>query len=132
MTKISSKCANTYAIAELADYFSPIKMGIGVPGGCEATVHATRRFAEHMPDDQVMVKLDFTTAFNNLRRDAMLAAVSPRAPAIYKCCRLAYNQLSILKFFEHRIVCKKGPHQGDPLGGLLFCNTIHPFSDAGT
>ena len=49
--RLAAKCANTYVIAELADYFSPIQLGVGVPGGCEATVHATRRFAEHIPDD---------------------------------------------------------------------------------
>ena len=34
-----------------------------------------------------------------------------------------YNQPSILKFFEHRIMSEAGPQQGDPVGGLLssFC-----------
>ena len=80
-----------------------------------------------MPDDQVIVKLDFTKAFNSLHRDAMLEAVSARVPAIYKFCHLAYNPPSILKFFEHRIMSVEGPQQGDPLGGLLICNTIHPL-----
>ena len=84
-------------------------------------------FAEHMPDDQVIVKLDFTNAFKSLHRDAMLEAVSARVPAIYKFCHLAYNQPSILKFFEHRIMSDEGPQQGDPLGRLLFCNTIQPL-----
>ena len=55
--RLAAKCANTYAVAELADFFSPFQLGVGVPGGCEAAVHATRRFAEHMPGDQVIVKL---------------------------------------------------------------------------
>ena len=80
-----------------------------------------------MPDDQVIVKLDVINAFNSLHRDAMLEAISARVPAIYKFCHLAYNQPSILKFFEHRIMSAEGPQQGDPLGGLLFCNTIHPL-----
>ena len=123
--RLAAKCANTYAVAELADYFGPIQLRVGVPGGCKAAVHATRRFAEHMPDDQVIVKLDFINAFNSLHRDAMLEAISVRVSDIYKYCHLAYNQPSILKFFEHRIMSAEGPQQGDPLGGLLFCNTIH-------
>ena len=118
--RLAAEYANTYAVAELADYFSPIQLGVGVPGGCEAAVHATRRFAEHMPDDQVIVKLHFTNAFNSLHRDAMLESVSARVSAIYKFCHLAYNQPSILKFFENRIMPEEGPQQGDPLGGLLF------------
>ena len=57
----------------------------------------------------------------------MLEAVSARVPAIYKLCHLAYNQPSILKLFEHRIMSAEGLQQGDPLGGFLFCNTIHPL-----
>ena len=128
--RLSAKCANTYAVAILADYFGPIQLGVGVPSGCEAAVHATRRFAEHLPDDQVIVTLNFTSAFNSLHRDAMLEAISVRVPAIYKFGHLAYNQPSIFKFFEHRIMSAEGPQQGDPLGGLLFCNTSIPFSDA--
>ena len=31
--RLAAECANTYAVAELADYFSPIQLGVGVPGG---------------------------------------------------------------------------------------------------
>ena len=75
MVKIS--CANTYAVAELVDYFSPIQLGVGVSGSCKDAVQATRRFAKHMPDDQVIVKQDFTNVFNSLYCDAMLGAMSP-------------------------------------------------------
>ena len=57
------------------DYFAPIQLGVGVIGGCQSAVHATRRFMESMPNEFVIAKLDFTNAFNNLRRDAMLEAV---------------------------------------------------------
>ena len=51
------------------------KKNVGTPGGCEAAVHATRRFVESMPDDHCVVKLDFSNAFNSLHRDVMLEAV---------------------------------------------------------
>ena len=60
--RLAAQCTSTYAVAAQADYFSQMQLGDRVPGGCEAAVHATRRFAEHMPDDQVIVKLDFTKA----------------------------------------------------------------------
>ena len=44
--RLAAKCANTYAVAELADYFGQIQLGVGVPGGCEAAVHATRIHAD--------------------------------------------------------------------------------------
>ena len=61
---------------------------------------------------------------NNNNRDAMLEAISARVPAIYKFCHLAYNQSSIHKLFEHRIMSAEGPQQDDPFEGLPFCNTI--------
>ena len=73
--RIAAKCANTHATAILADYLQPIQLGVGTPGGCEAAVHATRRFAKSMPSGHCVVKLDFSNAFNSLHRDAMLAAV---------------------------------------------------------
>ena len=79
--RLAAKCTNFYAISRLGDYFAPIQLGEGVSGGCESAVHATRRFTESMPNEFVIAKLDFTNAFNNLRRDAMLEAVYKTVPA---------------------------------------------------
>ena len=32
--RLTAKCANYFASAKLATYFSPIQLGVGVPGGC--------------------------------------------------------------------------------------------------
>ena len=53
------------------DYFAPIQLGVGVSGGSESAIHATRRFIESMPNEFVIAKLNFTNAFNNLRRGAI-------------------------------------------------------------
>ena len=122
-----AKFANTYAVAELADYFHSNSTGRRCPRRLRGRCPRHQKVRRTHADDQVIVKLDFTNAFNSLHRDAMLEAISVRVPAIYKFCHLAYNQPSILKFFEHRIMSAEGPQQDDPLGGLLFCNTIHPL-----
>ena len=54
--RIAAKCANAHATAVLAGYLQPLQLGVGTPGGCEAAVHATRRFAEPMPDSHCVVK----------------------------------------------------------------------------
>ena len=46
LRRIAAKCANSYTTSQLTDYFNPIQMGVGVPGGCEAAVHATRRYID--------------------------------------------------------------------------------------
>ena len=57
----------------------------------------------------------------------MHKAVADRVPSIYKFCHLSYSQPTILKFNNHRNMSEDGPQQGNLLGGLLFCNTIHPL-----
>ena len=80
-----------------------------------------------MPDDQVIVKFDFTNVFNSLNAMPCSKSCLHTSQPSTHFCYLAYNQPSILKFFEHHIISEEGPQQGDPLRGLLFCNTIHPL-----
>jgi len=127
LRRVAAKCANVYATAVLTDYLQPIQVGVGTPGGCEAAVHATRRFAESMPAGYCIAKLDFSNAFNSLHRDAMLQGVLDRAPGIYKFCHLSYSQPSVLAYDKYRIMSQEGPQQGDPLSASLFCNTIQPL-----
>ena len=70
----------SFATAKLREMLSPIQLGVGVKGGCEAAVHATRRFLLSMPDSSVVAKLDFTNAFNSIRRDSMLETVTLHVP----------------------------------------------------
>jgi len=81
--RIAAKCANNYTIASLSSHLQPIQLGVCTPGGCEAAVHATRRFLESMPDAHCVVKLDFSNAFNSLHRDAMPDVVREKVPGIY-------------------------------------------------
>jgi hypothetical protein len=125
--RLCAKCANYFASSKLASYFSPIQLGVGVPGGCEAAVHSCRRYLEAMPDNYVITKLDFSNAFNCLHRDAMLEAIQLHIPEIYAFCHLAYGYVTSLKFGSRTIFSEEGIQQGDPLGPLIFCLTIHPL-----
>ena len=125
--RLAAKCANFYAMSRLGDYFAPIQLGVGVSGGCESAVHATRRFMESMPNEFVIAKLNITNAFNNLRLDAMLEAVYKTVPEIYKFCHLSYSQPTKFRYGSRSISSEEGTQQGDPLGPLLFCITIQPL-----
>jgi hypothetical protein len=96
--RLSAKCANAFAVARLSSYLSPIQLGAGIPGGCEAAVHSVRRFVNAMSADQFVVKLDFVNAFNCLNRSRMLNEVYHRIPEIYSFCHFSYSSPSILRF----------------------------------
>jgi len=89
-------------------------------------MHATRRYTEAMPGGHVVAKIDFSNAFNSLRRDLILRSVADKIPGIYRWCHMSYNQSSVLQFEDRTILPHDGPHQGDPSGLLLFCLSIHP------
>ena len=68
-------------------------------GGAEAAIHAMRRLVSTMPDDHVIVRLDFANAYNSLRRDAVLETVADKMRELYPfahsslaCCpKLTYS-----------------------------------------
>ena len=69
--RLAAKCATSFAVINSVNYFGNIQLGVGVKGGCEAAIHATRRFVLAMPDDHIIVKLDFKNAFNCIHRDVL-------------------------------------------------------------
>ena len=59
--RLAAKCADSYAMSRLGDYFAPIQLGVGVSDGCESAVHATRRFMKSISNEVVIAKSDFQT-----------------------------------------------------------------------
>ena len=74
---------------------------MGPSGGCEAAVHAARRFLRNIPADHAIVKLDFINAFNSLHGGVMLTAVAESAREIYKFCHSSYNSSLQLNHLDH-------------------------------
>jgi len=81
----------------------------------------------NLPFDHVIVILDFSNAFNCIRRDLILDTTATHTPEIYRLVHSAYSCKPILSFGEHEILSREGAQQGDPLGSLEFCEAIHPL-----
>ena len=119
-----------YVIGRRSQQLQPQQLGAGVPGGIEAAVHGTRRLVQNLPANHVIVKLDFSNAFNCVRRDVILDAVAANTPEIssFSCMvHAAYSCEPILACGDHQLRSREGAQQGDPLGSLQFCEAIHPL-----
>ena len=125
LRRLVAKIAASKVKEELASLLAPRQLGFGIKGGAEAAVHAARMYVSDLDDNHWIVKLDFRNAFNSLRRDKMLLAVRELAPALYPFVHSSYSSPSSLFWHDSILQSAEGVQQGDPLGPLLFCLSIH-------
>ena len=125
LRRLVAKIAASKVREELTSLLAPRQLGFGIKGGAEAAVHAARMYAGDLDDNHWIVKLDFKNAFNSLRRDKMLLAVHELAPALYPFVHSCYSSPSSLFWHDSVLQSAEGVQQGDPLGPLLFCLSIH-------
>ena len=119
--RLAAKMAGSHIMDTMGALLAPRQLGYGTPQGAEAAVHATRLF---LPNE-VILKLDFKNAFNTIWRDKMLNAVRSLVPEIAPFVHSAYGEPSTLFWGQQTLSSREGVQQGDPLGPLLFCLTIH-------
>jgi len=124
LRRLAAKIANRADIASCSSFLSPRQLRVGVPGGCEAAVHAARSFLLSCPAGSALLKIDFSNALNSIRRECMLEAVEAHVPELLPFLIAAYSQASHLQFGEFHVLSDEGVQQGDPLGPLLFCLTV--------
>lgn len=122
--RIAAKIACNRIKSNLSAVFRPNQLGFGTPMGAEAVTHATRQFIEAR-DKCVILKLDFKNAFNSVYRNAVIHSVQINCPTLMPFVLQCYKDPTYLMFGEHPIRSESGVQQGDPLGPLLFCASIH-------
>ena len=128
LRRVVVKCAGRYITNAMGALLAPRQLGYGTALGCEAAVHATRLYLRHLQSSQVILKLNFKNAFNCICRDKMLQAVSDLAPELAPFVYSAYSEPSYLFWGGNSLLSLEGVQQGDPLGPLLFCLTIHKLT----
>ena len=102
--------------------FYPHQLGVGTPKGVESAVHTVRAYIKNENvKDEVLLKVDFQNAFNQISRDVILRKVKILVPEIYSFVYQSYANSSSLFFGgTHKIESREGVHQGDPLAPFLF------------
>ena len=124
LRRLIAKVAAMKVLEEMGALLAPVQSEYGVTGGSEAAVHASAQYMRRLGSNCVL-KLDFKNAFNLIQRDKMLDAVQSFAPIIYPFIHSAYSSPLILFWEDKTIDSAEGVQQGDSLGRLLFCLTIH-------
>ena len=107
-------------LSALGRELRPVQLGFSTKGGCEAAVHAARRFLHDSERRRVFLKIDMRNAFNSLRRNTFLRVARVRAQELYSLLWQAYPNSSALFFGEDVLRSEEGIQQGDPFGPALF------------
>ena len=107
------------------DLLALLQLGYGTIMGAEVTVHAARTYLHSMPDDHLLLKVDFCNVFNSIRKDMMLQACLRLTPKIYPLVHSVYVIPTFLLFWKNIVDSSEGVQQMDPLGPTLFSLTIH-------
>ena len=128
--RMTAKIAAKHVSGLLATYFEPQQMGVGTPGGCEATIHAARQFMQDSSlsnTPQILIKADVKNAFNSIKRSAFLEQILQHCPEIFPLMKQAYGFASPIFYGETQLKSETGLHQGDPLATLAFSLAIQPI-----
>lgn len=74
LRRLTSKCLSRWVKAEAVKVLTPLQVGVGVRGGCEAIVHSVAHALEDssvLPGSRWCLQLDFKNAFNSIDRGCM-------------------------------------------------------------
>lgn len=99
---------------ESAKYFQPLQLGFGTKQGCETIVHSCRTFLnQRNTTSDVLVKIDYSNAFNSAERDVILQQVKTHFPFLYPFLYQCYATPSLLFFGDRTLLSQVGAQQGD-------------------
>ena len=113
LRRLAAKAAAVHVKGPMHSFLATHQLGYGTPQGqrlqcmpfaCSLTIY--------VPPDHVLLKLDFSNAFNCVRRDQMLICVRELVPELLPFVHSAYSATSTLfggkPFYSHLKECNKG------------------------
>jgi len=111
--------------------FGATQVGIGQKNGCEATIHyeAAEIHSQNLKDDEVILKVDFENAFNNVFRGIAAEQIRIYFPELSAYFEYIYMSQPRLYYKGNVILSCEGGQQGDSLAPLMFALVLKLLTD---
>ena len=89
------------------DLLCPLQVGVATRNGTEAVVHTARHWAQRHAGqaEQVLLKIDFSNAFNTVDRASLLRETRLRLPGLSPWAEWCYASLASFAFFSSLASC---------------------------
>ena len=84
LRRLVVKCIAKQTETETAERFTSKQLGVGVKGGAESIIHATKITSEklQLSHDAGILRIDFKNAFNSIKRSQILKAAVTLMPGL--------------------------------------------------
>ena len=108
------------------DALQPLQVGVGGKGPViQAAVVTAKSWVNSLKDDEILLKVDLSNAYNTIARSACLRGIAQYCPDLSRWAAWCLCGTSKVFYGDHIIPCATGVQQGDPLAPLLFSVGLH-------
>jgi hypothetical protein len=119
--RLTAKVACNHVTEASAALLAFRQRGFGVSGGEEAAVRTARLYLENSESDKLFTEVDFRNAFNTVRRDSILEAVTKHFPELLPFASKFSQPSFSIAIRQLYTSVRRGSAAGDPLSPLYFC-----------
>ena len=130
LRRLACKLALMLIVDDMPPVFLPQQLGVGTPNGAESIIHSVAEMMENLADDEAILQVDFTNAFNLVSRTVFMRLVQEHFPQIWNLVNYLYSCQGYLRIgqSEEMILSCSGVQQGCPFATLLFALVLRELT----